>query len=431
MNYNRVITLLLCAMFTGSVPPGARAAGTVPAAGGSIDNSILGGRGGYAHPFISMAEAHTDNIYNTRENKVGDFKTIISPGVWLALPRQKKQLLNIDTSSFTPGGLNIDITRPKAFRRYQTYLLFRDDLTKYAVHSEENTTDYTAEGLCQYNFKGGFSTSFIDQYLRSHDKRGTGVSTELDKYKNNLADFMLAYDLNPRLKLSVRYSNYKVNYDAGRNDYRDRTDNAFSAYAFYRLSSKTSLFTEYRHIDISYNTYNWRDSTEHHAYAGVKWNITGKSQGTLKAGYVSKDFKNSIAGSKNDFTLSLTGFHHFTPKTSLQITAARKIIEPDIPTSDFSQLHSISCRYRQRLTARIIGEFSFAYSNEQYDGVLNYAGETKKRIDKIYTFGPVVKYRFKRWIGAAASYSRSRRDSSFSDFDYTNNIFLVRLTTSL
>ncbi len=428
MNYKKAIMLLFCAVLAGSVPLGAWASGAVE---GTIGSGVLGSKGGYVHPFMSVAEAHTDNIYNTNENTIGDFKTIYSPGIWLAVPRQKKQLLTIDTSSFTPGGLNVDINRPKIFRRYQTYLFYRADLTRYAVHSEENTTDYTADGWCQYNFKGGFSASFIDQYLRSHDKRGTGVSTELDKYKNNLADFMLSYDLNPRFKLSVRYSNYKVNYDAGRNDYRDRTDNAFSAYVFYKLNSRASLFTEYRHIDIAYDTYNWRDSTEHYVYAGLQWNITGKSQGRLKAGYITKDFKNSVFGSKKDFVLSLTGLHHFTPKTSLQVTAVKRIIEPDIPTSDSSRIHSISCRYRQKLTGRIIGEFSFAYSDEQYDGVLNYGGEIKERTDNIYTFSPAIKYKFKRWLGAAVSYSRSRRDSNFSDFDYTDNTFLVRLTTSL
>ncbi len=430
MNYKKAIKLLFCAALAGSVPPCAWAAQAEPVAG-TIGSAILGSKGGYIHPFVSVAEAHTDNIYNTKENTVSDFKTIISPGIWLAVPRQKKQLLTIDTSSFTPGGLNIDINRPKIFRRYQTYLFYRADLTRYAVHSEENTTAYTVEGLCQYNFKGGVSTSFIDQYLRSYDKRGTGVSTELDKYKNNLADFMLSYDLNPRFKLSVRYSNYKVNYDAGRNDYRDRTDNALSVYVFYKLNSKASLFTEYRHIDITYDTYNWRDSTEHYVYAGFQWNITGKSQGRLKAGYISKDFKNSVSGSKNDFVLSLTGLHHFTHKTSLQVTAARRIIEPDIPTSDSSRVHSISCRYKQKLAGRIIGELSFAYSDEQYDGVLNYGGETKERADNVYTFGPAIKYRFKRWLGAAVSYSCSKRESNFSDFDYTNNTFLVRITTSL
>ena len=120
---------------------------------------------------------------------------------------------------------------------------------------------------------------------------GTGITTELDKFKNNLANITLNYDITNRFKFKVDYSNFLVDYTARRNDFRDRSDNAVSGYLFYKIRPKTSsLFAEYEFLDIAYKTNDLFNSREHHWFGGVQWDITAKSKGSVKAGYGIKDF---------------------------------------------------------------------------------------------------------------------------------------------
>ncbi len=212
-----------------------------------MEEDLFGRKRGYIHPFLSIAEQYDDNIFNTKDNKEGDFKTIISPGVWLSIPRIRERviLLGIETSSITPGGLTHDRFRPEFISRYQTYLFYRADIEQFSHNVSENTVNHRAEGLFQYNFRGGLSIDIADLFVRSHDRRGTGISETLDKYKTNLFHIISAYEVSRRTMVRIDYANFLVDYDDSESDFRDRKDNAFSGYIFYKFRPKTSAFIEY------------------------------------------------------------------------------------------------------------------------------------------------------------------------------------------
>ena len=257
---------------------------------GKISGDIFGKKGGYFHPFISIAERYEDNIFNTPDNEKDDFITVISPGIWLALPGTKKPQLDISTSTFTPGGLVQSRFRPETFRHYQTYLLYSAGLEKYADFSEQDITTHKLEGLFEYNFRGGLSIDVFDQFYRARLPQATLISNELDKYKTNLFDVTLSFDVTEKLALRADYTNYIVDYDAARNDPFDRTDNSLSGYIFFKFMPKTSAFVEYEFIDINYDRDILSDSIEHRFFGGIRWDVTGKSTGTIKAGYGKREF---------------------------------------------------------------------------------------------------------------------------------------------
>jgi hypothetical protein len=141
---------------------------------GEISSDIFGKKGGYLHPFLSLAELYSDNIFNENSNTVSDYATILSPGIWLSIPGTRKQVLEIDSSSATPGGLDYDIYNLEKSRRFQSYMLFAADFSMYSDQQEADTEDYQLEGSFQYNFGGGLSIQFIDQFIASHDDWNTG-----------------------------------------------------------------------------------------------------------------------------------------------------------------------------------------------------------------------------------------------------------------
>jgi len=392
---------------------------------------VFGKRSGFVHPFLSITEYYTDNVFYARENKESDFVTIISPGIWLTVPHVYEKLLHIDTSNLSPGGFSLSRYKPETFKRYQTYLFYNADIEQFAKFSSENTVSHRAEGFLQYNLRGGLSLELLDQFIASHDVRGTGISTELDKFKTNLANVIVTYDVSDRFKVRADYSNFFVNYVAGRNDFRDRDDNVISGYLFYQYKPRTAFFIEYDFLDIQYREDVSLNSEEHHYFTGVQWDITAKSKGSVKAGYGIKDFTGSGVESSDNFILEAQIDHKFTPKTSLILKASRRTNETNVSTTDFILTNMIEVEYLQKVTGKITADIKFSFTNDRYNGESTFDGVTKKERDNYYMGAFALQYKFREWLQMDLGYVFDKRDSNFSDFDYTVNIAFVRITGSL
>jgi polysaccharide biosynthesis protein VpsM len=398
---------------------------------GSTSKEVYGIRGGYVHPFLSVAEYFTDNVFYTRTNKESDFATILTPGIWLSVPHVYEKLLNIDSSNISPGGFSLSKSTQETFKRYQLYLLYNADFVRFSKFSSDNAVSHRAQGLFQYNLKSGLSLELIDQFVLSHDMRGTGINTELDKFRNNLANLTLSYDISSRLKIRADYSNFLVDYTARRNDFRDRSDNAVSGYLYYRIRPKTSLFVEYELVDIAYRTSETLNSKEHHWFGGIQWNITAKSTGSVKAGYGVKDFTDPALKSAADFVMEAQIDYQFTPKTNIILNATRRTNETNVAETDFVLSDSVSLQYLQKLTGKITGDVKLSYTHDDYRGKITLSGVTGKLKDNYYMGTIALRYKFKEWLQTDLGYIFQKRDSSFPDFNYITNVIFLRLTGTL
>jgi hypothetical protein len=396
-----------------------------------ITADIFGKRNSYLHPFLSITGYYTDNVFNTSEKKQSDFVTILSPGIWLTVPHIREKLVSLDTSSISPGGFSLSRYPDNYFRRYQAYLFYGADIELFSEYSSENVVSHKFEGLFQYNFRGGLTIDLVDQFLVSHDIRGTGISTELDKFNTNLFNVILTYDVSRKFRFRIDYANFLVNYDASTNDFRDRIDNAFSGYVFYKFRPKTSIFLEYEFIDINYDEDVLSNGKEHHYFGGLQWDITAKTKGSVKAGYGVKDFNSSIIEDSKDFILEAQIDYKLSPKTSLKVSASRKTNETNISTTDFILSNSIEVGYVHRLTGKITGSANLSYTKDTYKDELTFGGETKERKDNYFTGGLAFQYIFREWLGTSLGYVYTKRDSNFADFNYNSNIVFFRITASL
>ena len=389
---------------------------------------LFGPETGYIHPFLSVTQAHTDNLYNDQA-KASDFYNIVTPGFWLAVPASKEELATFNTSSLAPGGLALSNDKAKAVGRYQTYLAYNADIYRYHEKTDENVTDHKAAAFLQYNFRGGLSFDFVDQWKRGHDPRGTGDSTTLDKFKTNLFGVNAAYELTKRFELQVEYSNFYVGYDNGR-DERDRTDNSYGGSLHYKYSPKTTFFVEYKNIDVDYDLATYSDSSEDQVLAGMKWDVTAKTSGKLKLGYGNKDFDQAGRSDADNLVVELSGRYALTPKTSIEVTGTRKANETTIQGTNYVETDSLSVAYLQSITPRINAVVNLIYTNDSYDGATTVGSVTQERDDDIFTFAPALQYSFNKWLFADLVYSYTKRDSNFDTYDYETSQVMVRLASS-
>jgi len=397
------------------------------------NRGVIETRTGYIHPFINVTEYYTDNLFHTDSDEEDAFYTVISPGIWVALPRSKEPFLRLSTLNTAPGGLDASRLSTNTSRRLQAYALYRADIREYSDFSEENRVDQRGEGLLRYNFRGGLSLQLDDIYEMNQDPYSTGLSQnrQLDKFQSNLLHLQIDYSVGPKLSLRGEYSRYRLDYDSSRNAFRERYDDAFSIYFFYRMLPKTSVYLLYDYIDIDYDWDILGDSTEQHYYLGLQWDMTAKSTGRIMVGYGEKDFDAGTGSDQDDLLGEIQVDHRFTKKTSAYLRATRKTNETDTPGVKNILSYRTQLGFRQRVTAKLRGSIDLFYLRDSYQGDITIEGQTDERVDDYYGAGLALGYAPLRWLNLTLGYRFTERDSNFSRFDYQSNTVYLTLAAAM
>lgn len=405
-----------------SVPVG-QPEGTTVSEKEGIGADIFGQEGGIFHPFLVVEELWTDNLFITKNNTKSDFVTTVAPGIWLAIPANREKLLSINTNTTSAGGLQLSRVKPPATRRYQAYALYSPEMVFYSDHSSHDHWNHNAEALFQYNLNMGLSFDLIDVFNDREEVSGDGFTDTLYRHQDNLLDFITTYEPSEKLKLRVDYSNYILDYDEIINSYRDRMDNSLAFYAFYQFWSKTSLFVQYAYADIDYDVDTITDSIENRYYAGVTWEVTAKTRGTFKMGYMDKDFDDPRVTDQDGFSFELQTQHNLTPKRALQINAFRNFQESDIALASSYYATGINVGIRQKFTEKWSSTLVASYERDDYNGI--------NREDDYFSIGPAVRYEPRKWLIFDLAYYFSLNDSNISFYDYTSNDIVLRATLSM
>ncbi|MHB8882362.1 MAG: porin [Thermodesulfovibrionales bacterium] len=421
---------LLASNNTGNSQSGVRPSSSERTSSGIGADVLERGRRGYIHPFLAVSEYYTDNVFFTRDDKKTDFITVISPGIWIAVPRISDKAPALSTATLTAGGSASTRFITRYPGRYQTFLLYRADIERYSKNHSENTSSHNLEGGFQYNFRGGLSVDVVDQYSLSHNPRGTGQFFELDKFRANFFSTSLSYEAGDRMLLRLDYSNYRIHYTEVRNDFRDRTDDAFSAYAFYKIRPRLALFGQYEYVNVDYDETFLPDSKEHHLFGGLRWDITERSKGSVKAGYAIKEPKGSKRST--DLTYEVGLDHRLTSRTTLNVNASRKYGESDVVSAgNFTVSDSVGAGLSQRFTPKLTARADLSYTRDRYQNDLVLGGQTGRLRDQYYKGGLGLEYAFKEWLSFDLGYTYSKRESNFTLFDYVNNTVFFRVSGSL
>lgn len=397
---------------------------TTPGASSYTTGEIFGARGGFIHPSMAVSALASDNINNTKDNKISDWSTIYSPSIWLALPRSQQTQLEIVSSNTAPGGRQMFMDKPKSFNRYQGYAFYGADIEEYHSHTERNTVKQAGVGSFQYNLRGGLSIDVFDKYVNSADPIGTGDTTELDKFTNNLTGVMVDYDLGEKFNIRADYTHFHLSYDLDASQGRNRDDNSYSGYIFYKYSPKTTLFAQYEFIDLTYDTNTGENNEQHHYSLGLQWKPTVKTSLRAKVGMVERNSDNTTASDTTEPNVELSVNHQLTEKTGIQLFASQKVSESTVSTASYSNDSTISLAVLEQFTEKIGATLRLSYAKNDFQ---ENTGQLS-RTDDIYSLSPSLRYMFKEWLMADLGYEYSERNSSQEAFDYTTNKVFIRLS---
>lgn len=405
---------------------------------GEISGDIFEKRGRLIHPSLSVGGEWTDNVFNTEPEKYDDFIWVISPEIWVSLPGSQTKKMDLAVSPKTPAGFTRSLENPEVFRQFYFYFLYGADILRHDKITEEDTESHKIEGKLQFNFRNGLTIELLDQYIDTFDPVGVASFTRHDEFEENLFNALLFYDFSEKFKLRFDFTHTYINYEERPFDEipligRDRQDLALGGHLFFKVRPKTSIFAQYRFIDINYDLdFIANDNDEHHYFGGVEWKMSPKSKGRLKLGYGYKNFDENLDKDDDNFFIAEAQFSHFfSPKTSIGLTGFRRTEETTIRETDYVLTHGASIQYNQRFTEKLTGHIFASYAWDHYQGELTFDGETKERKEDLIRMRPSLRFEITRWLMADAAYSYTKRTSNFSIFDFDENRFSIGISIAL
>jgi hypothetical protein len=344
------------------------------------------------NPYFSVSETFSDNVFYTRDDKKSDTIAKITPGVRLQLP----------------------------FRDHVAELAYYSVFARYGKNTGENINDHHIGGSVDFKVNDRFKLRLSDNLERGHEPQSSTPTGTNEVFHSNVAAVAAFYQFTNK---------FTAHLDIGRSTwrfvnehFRDRAEDQVVGAVLYQLVRQATVFIEYGQRKIAYvDDALDLDSAVGTTQAGLSWDFSARSKGTIKAGVAHKNFSSSTQSSGTVKVGSADVRHEFASDTTIELTARRSMNEPDIPGS----VYFISTGAYAELTQRIIPQWSAvvrgAFVQDLYFS----------RTDRTSLGGVGVRYQANDWLGVAVDYNRNKRNSNVQGNEYTEQSSIVMVSVSL
>lgn len=351
------------------------------------------------HPFLSLKEEFSDNIYTTPIEEKRDSITVTMPGVKLQWPFRMHRL------------------------EAEYYVIDR----RYDIYRGENTTDHHAKGLLGLQFGSLFSLNLSDAFKKGHEPRSSSATGFIEVFRTNAASVTAAYQLANRSKVQVDYT--KTIWSFMNSPFRDRDERIMAGYLYYRFLPKTSAFIEYERKAVDFTeTTTPLDNSMGSLLLGLAWEMNGRSRGTIKFGRTSKDFEEPAVKDFSVWSWSVDLSHKFSERTSFTLAGKRQVNE----TNAFGTAYFITTGAYGELSHGFMSKMALllrgSYGTDTFSNAV--LPETVVREDKTRMVGTGLKYTMKDWLEFGADYHKKDRDSNINANDYQETQYLLSANMS-
>lgn len=395
---SRYLALVLTAIVTGT-----RAAVAAPA-----------GYGVEAGPFRVYPELGVDFIYESNYFRTGEdggadeatWTNVLTPGLWLS-----------------------------ALKGADSYeLSYLATIGTVFSSSDDNYVNHAvnANGSWELGLRHRVWAQY--EFIHSYDRRGTGDPGEVsrdnftdedpDVWQSNRAQLGYSFGspgAKGRLDLTggMAWRRYLNNDQEPRDNDRLLLDATY----FWRVRPKTSLLFDVNWQDVHYVDQvpgsTILDSQEWRLYTGATWDATAKTSGTIKLGYVAKDFESALYEDYSSF--GWEAGVQWRPRTysMVNLVTARNPMESAVEGADAVVVSSLAADWVHSWKSYLRSRLSAFASNDEYLG--------EDRTDHRYRLGAGVFYQPDRRIELGAEYRYETRTSEVALDEYNNNVLMLTL----
>jgi hypothetical protein len=351
-------------------------------------------------PYVGLAAGYDDNLFLSSRNERSSSLYIVSPG------------------------FKIDARSPSSVFQ----LTHQSQFGQYTSSEDDNYQDHTTRAQLDMAFSGRAFWRVGYDYLRAHDPRGStdrGFSARPDKYELRNPNTTFAFGApGAQGRVELYYSDGHKKYLNNRETtfLSDRDTAEYGGAFYWRVMPKTYVLAEVRQTDISYEaSISPFSGEERRYYAGVSWEATAATTGTLKVGRMEKKFDSLLPSYTGN---SWEGIITWAPRTysTFDFYTARQTTE-STGLGNFIITETYGANWNHAWNSVVTTGVTLRYTRDEYQGF--------NRSDEKKLLGLRVGYRFRRWLTLGAEYSYTQRDSNLPQFEFDKNLYLLTATASM
>ena len=360
-------------------------------------------------PQLTFSQEYDDNIFSTRNNKIGDAISIVSPS------------LRVESD----------------WTKHQLNLFSGADIGRYAGHGSENYEDYWFGGDGRLDLTGSAALFGGAQYSHNHEERDSpdGVAGtrptiyhELFGYAGGEGQFG---PVSLRVGGTYKGLNYNdVNSTTGiiNNDDRDRTLYEIGGRLGYTVASGYEVFlqgaSDIRRYDAARDDAGFdRDSNGFNLALGFKVRVDRNLRLEVLGGYMRQNYddRNLKDVGVPDFGGRLT--YQVTPRTSVTALLDRTVEETTAVGASSYIATTFGAQVEHKLAPDMTVNGSIYYTIDDYVGI--------NREDDLVDAGLGLRYYVTPNLWFGPDYRFLQRNSDAAGEDYDENRFFLRFGAAL
>jgi len=364
-------------------------------------------------PELGLEFRYDDNIFQSATGVTSSLISIVSPGLFISAQPSKHRF------------------------EFQ----YEGEFAWYSDSSPDNYEDHYLEAGAYLALGQSSKFDIVGSYDDAHDNRGTGLTEGFDPAINipsNPDEYQLAKVLGRfsfgstaskgRLVLETGHRDLEYTNHLDRTRFFDRSENHGDATFYYRVMPKTSLLLDARLTEIDYQhdrtSQPSLNSKEYRYLFGVTWDTTATTTGTVKVGYVQKEFDDSARGEFSDPSWELDV--RWSPRTysHFDFRTARFPSESNGGGS-FIDNTSYSATWEHEWNGRLKSRLGASFLDQ------NYRGSTLNRKQELTQYDFSLSYQMRRWLSWKAGVEVNSRNSNINRLEFDGNVYSVSVLMTL
>jgi hypothetical protein len=183
---------------------------------------------------------------------------------------------------------------------------------------------------------------------------------------------------------------------------------------------------------INFSSFN-RDSDTHTFSLMVRFKPAALISGDLSVGYADKKYEGSDTNDLSTFSFNGNLKLHLSNKTHFHFLGNRTIEDSTFGMLDAYIRTFISLAWNQKWTSNFTSSVKGGFINRDHDvavaDTVDGGGDIKTREDNQFMVEVSGVYSLQNWLQAGMAYEYSMNSSNFNQFDYSNSIFTMFLST--
>lgn len=334
-----------------------------------------------------------------------------------------------DAATNGPGDSAIVVTPQVGYKRFigrhSAEVSVATQFTRFRDLTDENTDNYSIDALTNLDITRILDLDLFGSFTEASEPRGGSGTRENQNIEPDQVEvtsygglFTLGRRV-ARIQIQAGADRSELRYQNNQQEFRDRNDDRVHGRVFYNISPRTSVFagaslTEVTYLDRLDNL----DSEELTYEAGVRWDVTAKTTGSVSVGQTEKDFDDPSREDAGATTLA--GRVSWSPRTrtTFNVYGSKQFEETTSVEDDFFVSELIGTSVRQALGNRWHADMYINRTTDDYES---------DREDEILDYGIGLDYEFREWLSIGARYSRVERDSNVPGNDYEDEILSLYL----